>query len=76
MSNFQSILPLLALGLFATSALADPRMEELQSVEPAAIEQLDTPKVSTESVPEPGLFGAMCLGIATVIYARRWRRRA
>lgn len=68
-------LSLAACALVASSAPADDPVDQYAAVDPAVIEQLDAPRESSESVPEPGTFGAICLGIATVIYARRWRRR-
>jgi len=75
MTFSQSILPIAACALLASNALGDTLVEEFTPVEPAVIEQLATPQDSQESVPEPGNIGAICLGIAAVIYARRWRRR-
>lgn len=75
MRLLKSILPFAASALVVSSALANTPVDDYTPVEPAVIEQLGTPQESSESVPEPGTFGAICLGIATVIYARRWRRR-
>lgn len=71
----QSILPIAACALLVSYALGDAIPDEYTPIEPAVIEQLASPQDSQESVPELGTFGAISLGIAAVIYARRWRRR-
>ncbi len=76
MTFLKTILLFAACGLIASNALAEDAYDEITPVEPAVIEQLNTPQESSGSVPEPGTFGAICLGVATVIYARRWRRRS
>ena len=62
----------------ATSILAsdlERNAEEIVATDPAVIEQLDDHIIRTDEVPEPSSFGALCLGLAAVLYARRWRRR-
>lgn len=76
MTFLKTILPFAACALLASNALADADTAEFTPVDPSVIEQLVTDQDSPESVPEPGTFGAVCLGIATIIYARRWRRRS
>lgn len=71
----KSILHVAIFAILASNALAEAIPDDYTVIEPAHIEQLASPSDSQEAVPEPGTFGAICVGVAVMIYARRWRRR-
>lgn len=75
MSFFKTTLLYTSCVLVVSGALAAAPQDEITPVKPAVIEQLEPTEESQKSIPEPGTFGAICIGIATVIYARRWRSR-